>query len=342
MALEGSLREFGLADILQLLYFQRKTGVLTVHSRLDKVRLLFHEGNIVSAESSKRDVGSRVGRVLLKKGIISPDDFKTAIEEHKRTGQKFGAVLINKGFASEEDIKEVLTFQLTETVTQLFSWKEGKYEFVPQGVPSARGITLSLDTQHLLMDGLRLHDEWSIIEGKISLDSVFEKTGESAEGLNDEEQEIFGLVDGSKDVYAITDLTGLESFQVSKTLIALVEKGVIAPKGVGEEEAPAVKATKRQIPGLSYITALAVAAALVLSVFLFRGTDRLKGYNASEEIDELRYSIEAAKEEKGVYPASLEKADPWGNPYVYKVTGNGFVLKSPGPDGQPGTEDDIY
>ena len=35
MALEGSLREFGLADILQLLYFQRKTGVLVLEGRMD-------------------------------------------------------------------------------------------------------------------------------------------------------------------------------------------------------------------------------------------------------------------------------------------------------------------
>jgi len=37
--------------------------------------------------------------------------------------------------------------------------------------------------------------------------------------------------------------------------------------------------------------------------------------------------------------------DPWGNPYIYECPGrynpNGYDLYSAGPDGQPGTEDDI-
>jgi general secretion pathway protein G len=38
--------------------------------------------------------------------------------------------------------------------------------------------------------------------------------------------------------------------------------------------------------------------------------------------------------------------DPWGNAYIYIFPGarnqNGYDLYSAGPDGQPGTEDDIY
>jgi hypothetical protein len=109
------------------------------------------------------------------------------------------------------------------------------------------------------------------------------------------------------------------------------------------EQAPSKGAQKRPIPGLSFITTMAVAAALLISVLLFKPVSGPDRYRASEEIDKLRYSIEAAREEKGAYPASLDnKADPWGNPYVYRVTENGFVLKSPGPDGKPGTEDDVY
>jgi general secretion pathway protein G len=37
--------------------------------------------------------------------------------------------------------------------------------------------------------------------------------------------------------------------------------------------------------------------------------------------------------------------DPWGNPYIYECPGkhnpNGYDLYSGGPDGQPGTEDDV-
>ena len=71
MALEGSLKDFGLADILQLIFFQRKTGVLTLEGRLDKVRLLFIDGNIVGAESKRRMEANRLGKVLGQKRRIN-------------------------------------------------------------------------------------------------------------------------------------------------------------------------------------------------------------------------------------------------------------------------------
>ena len=76
MALEGSLKEFGLADILQLIYFQRKAGVLTIAGKHDNVRLLFNNGNVIFAASKVRDESMRTGRMLVKKGIISADDLK--------------------------------------------------------------------------------------------------------------------------------------------------------------------------------------------------------------------------------------------------------------------------
>ena len=40
------------------------------------------------------------------------------------------------------------------------------------------------------------------------------------------------------------------------------------------------------------------------------------------------------------------RPDPWGNPYVYQPGTNAkkadYVLYSAGPDGEPGTEDDVY
>lgn len=49
---------------------------------------------------------------------------------------------------------------------------------------------------------------------------------------------------------------------------------------------------------------------------------------------------------KGPYIDGRElPKDPWGNPYVYRFPGErnaqGYDLYSAGPDGQPGTEDDI-
>src|SRR3989339_42359 len=195
MSLEGSLKEFGLADILQLIYFQRKTGVLTLEGRMDRVRLLFYEGSIISAETRRKVEANRFGKLLLKKGLIK-----------------------------KEQIQEILTTQITEIVIQLFSWKDGDYEFSPQGVPVDKEMPVSLDTQQVLMEGLRIVDEWSLIEGKLSPGTMFEKTGKSGAVLTPDEEDILGLVDGERDVSTIIESSHMDSFQASKSLVYLMEK----------------------------------------------------------------------------------------------------------------------
>jgi len=349
MALEGSLSDFGLPDILQLIYFQRKTGVLTLEGKMDRVRLLFIEGNVASAESKRRMEDNRLGKILLKKGFIKEPDLKAALEEHRRTGNKLGNILVSRELVQKEAIKDILKSQITETVIQIFGWKLGTYEFSTQGVPQDKEFSFSLDTQHLLMEGLRIVDEWSLIKGKLTLDTVFSKKIESHPGLTEDEKEIFTYIDGENDVSTIIDLGSKDNFEVSKTLISLMEKGAIQTT----EAVPVVSAevpaeTKKPIAFLSYLPFAAVIASLIisLSIVLFTQGDVLKEFKASEQIQDLRFRIETYRLEHTAYPQTLEiisdSKDPWGRKYIYTVSENSFYLVSAGADGKEGTGDDIF
>lgn len=349
MALEGSLRDFGLADILQLIFFQRKTGVLTIEGRMDKVRLLFIEGNITGAESKRRIEANRLGKVLVKKGVLEEKDLQAVLDEHQRSNLRLGNILIKKGLVKREQIEETLTGQIKETVVQIFSWRDGTYEFTPQAIPLDKDVPLSIDTQHLLMEGLRIVDEWTIIEGKITLDTVFTKKKEDLPDLTGEERDILSLVDGENDVSTIIDITGKDDFSISKALVSLMEKGAIELKEALPvvSEAPPVE-TKR--PAFSYnsLPFIAIAASILLSMFsIFFSTDNiLKRFYASETVNDLRFKIDAYKFANDSYPETLgpisKKSDPWGNPYIYRQNGYSFVVFSEGPDGKEGTSDDIF
>ncbi|MBI5203415.1 MAG: DUF4388 domain-containing protein [Nitrospirae bacterium] len=356
MALEGSLKEFGLADILQLIYFQRKTGILTLEGRMDKVRLLFYEGNIVSAESKRRVEANRLGKALVKKGILKEEDLQKVLEEQQSTGIKTGNILIKNGLVEKEHIQAIITSQITETVTQLFGWKEGMYEFSPQGVPVDKEIPVTLDTQHLLMEGLRILDEWSLIEGKLTLDTVFEKTGKEGIELTPDEEEIFGFVNSESDVSTIIDNSQMDNFQASKALVSLMEKGAIEPKeaipiapvaALQEAAAPA----KRKLSLTKFVTAVVFLISFFISLvpvipLLLQGNNNFAKIKTSEDIDGIRFRIEKYRYENGSYPPAIEQitkmTDGWGRPFIFKAEDNNFVLLSMGPDGKEGTEDDIY
>ena len=361
MALEGSLRDFGLADILQLIYFQKKTGVLTLNGK-DKVRLTFSDGNIVAAESRKRVEENRVGKILLKKGIISEEDLKSSLEEQRTSGARIGDILLRRGLVEKSAIEETLLSQMTDTVVQLFSWKEGTYEFQSQPVAQSKDILTALDTEHILMDGLRKIDEWSLVEGRVTLDSVFRRTDKTVPDLADKEEGILRFVDGESDVGIIIDLSGSEDFEASKTLASLMERGLIEPvearpliSGVSEEVyAKPERPVATLLPAIIFIAALMVS--LVAAAFQGAGPQSglaafwsgvpAKRTRAVKDLEELRFKAEVYKYKNGSYPVTVDqlsvRKDPWGRPYVYYLSDSGLVIFSAGPDGKTGTADDIY
>jgi len=349
MALEGSLTDFGLADILQLIYFQRKTGILTLEGKADKVKLLFINGNIGGAESKRRIEDNRLGKILIKKGHIHEKDLETAIEEQRKTGNKLGSILIRNDMASKEVIEDIVQSQITETIIQLFGWKQGTYDFTAKGVQQDTELPFSLDTQHLLMEGLRIVDEWSVIQGKITLDTIFRKLVETPSGLTEGEQEVFACVDGENDVSTIIDLCGQDNFEVSKTLLSMMEKGFVeiaetAPvmtKGLAAASKPAVNI-------FGYLPYLAVMLSICFSltgVYMWKGED-FKNVSSSRKLEEFRMKAEAFQFEHGAYPSTLDQItlskDAWGRPYIYMATADSFFISSAGADGVEGTKDDIY
>jgi len=53
------------------------------------------------------------------------------------------------------------------------------------------------------------------------------------------------------------------------------------------------------------------------------------------DLDHARFQV--------LLPPGFSVEDPWGNPYHYeRLTDHAFRVYSAGPDGQPGTEDDIH
>jgi hypothetical protein len=356
MVLKGSLEVFGLADILQLIHFQRKSGLLSIEGDKDKVKLFFMEGNIVGAISQKRQEDARLGKVLLKKGSLKDEDLQIALEEQRRTGKALGSILLKRGAVDKEQIKEVLNGQVTETVLQLFSWEKGIYEFTPQPITldsvGDKEVPIILDTQHLLMEGLRILDEWSLLEGKLTLDTVLMKKAEVVTELSKEEQEILLLVDGENDLSTIIDISGKDGFTAAKILFSLMEKGIVEP----QEAAPVIEEPLKEVKKATMYdsilytvaipVAIAISAVISISIGLLFSGDTIKKFRASETVEALKLKIEAYRYKHGDYPATIEVVsehlDPWKRPFIYKRSMDTFIIMSTGADGKEGTIDDIF
>ena len=54
----------------------------------------------------------KIGECLIQAGLITDDDLRAALAEHKRTGERLGVVLVRMNLATEKQIAKALAFQL--------------------------------------------------------------------------------------------------------------------------------------------------------------------------------------------------------------------------------------
>lgn len=264
MALEGILKEFGLADIFQLIFLQRKTGTLTIRWEKKKASVLFEDGMIVSAQSSERFGPDRIGELLFKAEKITKEGLKEALNRQKDTDERLGLILEELGLITRNDLQVALRLQIRETIFQLFRLKEGAYTFEQSDAKYDKDYLSPISTEYMLMEGIRRIDEWPFVEKMIpSMDIMFEKnldkklvvpeekkgekTAKKGEidldeperegGLSKGEINTYNLVDGERDVNTIIAISQMGDFDACKALSNLLMGGYVKRTERRSEEA---------------------------------------------------------------------------------------------------------
>ena len=347
MALEGSIKEFGLADILQLIQIQKKTGILKISSKKDEVNIYFIDGGIVDVRSNKMPAYNRLEDILLKKEVISKDDIKNLEGSKKKDNIK---IFLKKGLVSREVFYLAVESLVIDTLVYLFTWKEGTYEFISKTVPQTFTIVDSpLDTQHILMEVMRFVDELLIIEGKVDMDLVYEKSSIiDISSLSPVEYSVYTHIDGKKDISMLINETSMEYSETVRALISLDDKQVIqrSDRPLLESKADKKKKFLRTKFTFSLVLILLFIAIYSLIGFSKNFFDVFGLRQQGLELESLITSLDLYYIEHKSYPDNLEKftvpIDRWGKTYIYKRTPKGFTLFSSGPDGKEGTEDDVY
>lgn len=253
MALQGTLKDFGIADILQLIGQQQKTGTLHLQSKDQEVQIGFRDGSIVRAESTTRRKKDLIGNMLVRAELITEAQLEQALEVQKRTLKRLGDVLVSERVLSAERFRQMMQLQATETLYRLFTWKNGTYAFQAGEVESDTEAIAPLRAESVLMEGFRMVDEWPVIRRIISHPGLsFEllralppppapsaaPAGGAAEddfgeadpapgGVGDAERRVFALVRPGRDVAKLVDLSCLGEFETCKALSNLVNQGYL-------------------------------------------------------------------------------------------------------------------
>ena len=263
MALAGTLEDFSLADIFQLIGLQKKTGTLTLKRDEEEVVILFENGMVVGAEANTHKFEDQLGRVLVSTQAISQRELDLVLEVQRKTLQRLGQILVQKSYLQPKDLSEALHSQILQIIFRLFLWTSGSYHFEQERyVDYDHAFFSPITSESILMEGVRRMDEWPLIKRVLpdfqvyvnrtakgwsvklpiltpplttSVDGNFDhlfnniilenKRFEKAEPQFDEqEQSVLRLIQGPIQIQQLIDRSGLNEFDLCHTLCALIEK----------------------------------------------------------------------------------------------------------------------
>jgi tetratricopeptide (TPR) repeat protein len=320
MAIKGSLKEASLPDVIQLLFLGRRTGCLALADRHNFGTIYFDEGHIVyAAIVNRRD---RLGDILVRNGRITAAQLQQAIaRQDGDRDHKLGEILLELGALRREDLDAHMRLQIEEAVYYLFTWTSGTFNFEAGVRPEQEDFLLRINPEFLLLEGARRVDEWSLIEKKIpSFDLIFavdpSHVGESAPDLSAEQQRVLPLLDGTRDVQAVIDESGLVEFEVGKALYGLITAGFAHRVGTSAAVAPKVndaRVDEHRNLGIAFYK----AAMLDESLREFRRVADLRPADASAPFflgliavrqsrwDEAAAAFKQAADASGARPAAL-------------------------------------
>ena len=165
MAINGSLDEASLADVLQLLSLSRKTGRLSVSDQANLGHIFLENGRIIHAFLANRR--QRLGDILFKSGHITQDQLNEAIQNQEESpDKKVGEILIENCAITESALQHYMQVQIEEAIYFLFTWRRGDFAFERDVKPDPHDFLVSINPESLLLEGARRVDEWGVIEKK--------------------------------------------------------------------------------------------------------------------------------------------------------------------------------
>jgi len=261
MALEGTLRDFSFADILQLISLQRKTGVLTLRADENLVTVSFQDGCIVGASTLNQHTEDMIGLILLKRGEVTEAELEGALRRQEETLQRLGRILIDHHVVPVETVRVALHQQILQIVYRVFRWSDGEYHFSQEtDIDYDRDLLQPMAADSIIMEGARMTDEWPFIDQRIpdrnvvfrkldssrhlevveggddfvgDLDFSFDGEDSSDSGSLPDDQitanqmAVYPLINGRDSVSEIILESTLIEFETCKAVAELLDRGLI-------------------------------------------------------------------------------------------------------------------
>ncbi len=366
VALRGNLKDFGIAEVFQLIGQQTKTGVLEIEADDQKVQLAFDAGRVAWASPAGRTGYAELGSRLVRCGLLTSERLNALMKDAEASAQMLPALMVESGAVGAEDLEQIRDLVAQDTIFEVLRWQEGSFHFSTQPVHHDLPPERLLGAEQILMDGLRMLDEWQTfadagLDREVVYRSVgsFEQYRQQASALGQHQialaERVFRLIDGRVSAQRVMDLARLATFDGTRVLADLRAARLIevvrqAPTRLPRESSSSTIGAQIRW-WMSALCPLLVLAAVVSLALIGQRPMRQDArvltqdpYQRAYDLFEARqllHAVEAHRYLTGSWPQNLAQRDETGllgretlapastSPYYYAVRDGGVLLLAP-------------
>ncbi len=366
VSLRGNLKDFGIGEIFQLIGQQRKTGLLEFSFEREQIQICFDRGSVVSAIPARVGADAALGDMLVRCGYVTRPEVDQLQRDCKASAQSLAGFAVQSGRLTSDAVAETENLLTREAIFQVLRWSRGSFHFTAQEVVHDRAFDDLLGAEQILIDGMRMVDEWQtfaelvpstdlVFGTKKSFDAYQQDAGGQDQAAIEAAKRVFQLVDGRLPVQRIVDLSRLGTFDATRILAELRRREIIAEVGRSRRVRPRLSVAAGGEIMWRWTFAL-VSVALLFAVAL-RANRELPPEHRNPEFvvqrsplesmrqryasHRVRYGIESYRFSEGEWPRDLEQLEETGllgslglashpaRPYYSVGAEDGAVLLTP-------------
>ncbi len=255
MALEGSLRDFDLFSLFNMIKIQGKNGTLVLSQGQEFVKVFFENGEIVGCDSNQVRMEDRLGTMLVRLGRLTGEELLGMVQVQRQTLKRMGTLLLESGKVMPSDLQDALFGQATAILHRTFRWVEGDYRFdsmLPPDLDRDHFVPIPVDT--VLMEAARIQDEWPEVERRLpGMDIPLGKSPKAqalhldinrdvsmlldgrgqmqhgTSGLTHEQEMVLSYFDHPQSINDIIQVSRYEELDSCKAIADLIEAGLLEP-----------------------------------------------------------------------------------------------------------------
>ena len=235
MKLEGSLDAFSLPDVFQLLSLTKKSGGLHLTDGQATGMVYFAGGSITGAVS---DVERQaLARRLVGLGAVDDSALRRAVERATTDGSGVTRALLEAGAVDAALVQGLALEQAVDAVFDLLRWSNGDFSF-GMGDDNPDDVGLSVSAEQIVADATSRRDAWDALSRLIpSPDVVLSMPVVLVEdtSIDPDAWGLLALVDGTRSVGEIVEVSGSGQYSVVSTLATLIQRGLLVLR---DEETP--------------------------------------------------------------------------------------------------------